>query len=100
MGATGNRARDVAEKFSGFATLITKPTIVLAAKPVEKFLLIEVCPACCDRTGHVRWKSSKLSSATRGRTEIKAPTLAVRTAKSIEPSESVPAHSLPAPPVR
>src|SRR5580692_7624870 len=60
-----NRARGVARRFSEFATLTTKPTTVLAAKPGGRFLRIEVCPGCCDLIGRVRWMSWKLLSADR-----------------------------------
>ena len=65
MDAMANRAHGVAKRFSGFATLTMRPTTVLAAKPGEKFLRIEVCPGYCDPIGRVRWMNSKLLSAAR-----------------------------------
>ena len=65
MDGMGNLARGVAKRFSAFATLTTKLTIVLAARPAEKFLPIEVCPGSCDQTGRVHSMNSKLSSADR-----------------------------------
>jgi hypothetical protein len=65
MDAMESLARSVAKRFSGFATQITKPTIALDAKLVEKFLPIAVCPGYCDRTGRVRSKRLSLSSVAR-----------------------------------
>ncbi len=65
MDAMANRARGAAKRFSGFAMRTMKPIIVLAAKPEERFLRIEVCPGCCDPIGRVRWTNSKPLSAAR-----------------------------------
>src|SRR5260370_5622576 len=56
-------ARGVEKRFSAFATRTTKRTTVRDAKLAEKFLRIAVCQGYWDRTGRVRSKNSRLSSA-------------------------------------
>jgi len=59
-GVTGNHVRDAASRFSGFVTLTTKRTTVLAAKPVESFWRIEVSRDCYGPIGHVQWMNLRL----------------------------------------
>jgi hypothetical protein len=65
MDAMESLARGVAKRFSESATRTTKPTTVLAARLVENFLPIAVCPGYCDRIGRARSKRLSLSSVAR-----------------------------------
>ena len=59
---TANRARDVAKRFSGFVTPITRQTTAPDARPVESFSPIAVYLGCSGRNGPALWKNWRHSN--------------------------------------